>query len=114
MKLRSMENRDKDVVTNWKWTANARVCKMGEGWQRDGLNCFNDLCTFVAEDRDTESGANTFGFENWYLQKCQEEANVKKRKRNRVITVVPVVAFNMLIDLCSDNEDDQPTKSVGV
>ena len=46
MKARSM-----DGVVTWKWTANARVCKMGEGRQQEGLTRFNDLCKFVMEDR---------------------------------------------------------------
>lgn len=106
MKSRSMEDSGKEREPSWKWTANARVCKMGEGWQREGLNRFNELCSFVNDDRNTELGINTFGFENWYLKKCQDEANMKKRKRNRIVTVIPVVAFNMLIDKESENEDE--------
>ena len=31
MKAHSMEEAGLDGVVTWKWTANARVCKMGEG-----------------------------------------------------------------------------------
>src|SRR6476660_3096679 len=67
MKSRAMENSENEREQSWKWTANARVCKMGEGWQREGLNRFNELCSFVQDDCIAELGINTFGFENWYL-----------------------------------------------
>ena len=39
-----------------------------------------------------------FGFENWYLRKCQEFVYSKKRKQHQVDSSVLVVAFNMLDD----------------
>jgi len=39
-----------------------------------------------------------FGFENWYLRKCQEFVISKKRKQRQVDSSVLVVVFNMLDD----------------
>ena len=66
---------------SWKWTAYAKVCKMGEGWKNEGLTRFNELCRFVMEDRKRERGHQTFGFENWYLKNCQEQINLKEKKK---------------------------------
>ena len=73
-----MEEVGRELSVNWKWTANARVCKMGEGWQKDGLTKFNELCSFVMKDREKELGKNTFGFENWFLKKHQERVTKKE------------------------------------
>ena len=95
MKARLIELDKRESVT-WKWTANARVCKMGEGWKKEGLTRFNELCRFVMEDRKREHGLQTFGFVNWYMKNCQKQINFKKRKKSLFSSSVPVTAFNML------------------
>ena len=88
---------------NWKYTANARVCKKGEGWQKTGLERFNELCSNVMKDRNNDSGLSTLGFENWYLKYCQDKYNLKKRKRCDMLEP-SVVTFNQLdeVDYSSD------------
>ena len=61
------------------------------------------------EDRSRELGTETFGFENWYLRKCQEFVNSKKRKGRQVDSSVAVVAFNMLDDDEFDLESEPKT-----
>ena len=104
MKAHLMETVRREGVVTWKWTANARVCKMGEGWQKEGLTRFNELCRFVMEDRKREHGPQTFGFENWYLKNCQEHINLKKRKKSLFSSSISVTAFNMLDYKNLDNE----------
>ena len=106
LKARSLEEVGREANITWKWTANARICKMGEGWQKNGLIRFNELCSFVMKDREKELGRNTFGFENWYLKNKQEEVNIKKRKRNLNKVSESVVAFNMLEEEYSEDEEE--------
>ena len=96
--------KNKPEIRSPKWTASARGAQRNQGWNKDGINRYREICKLVKEDR-----AKNKAVDERYMAREKELMDSilnKKRKRQHVVMARENVWDVAYEDEMSVGEDD--------